>query len=1182
MAEEATLPQDPGSSAGSPVVIQLPKVMNREYILNSDFTYTGPINFQSQFSVDYSTVPSSLIFRGFSGEEDFSFSGMTYGAGTLEEGCSFFLYFTHDWEMNFENLNSFSIMNNSFLYFIFAQTHGDSQYSIRNIGNDVIVSGNVTRSSIFGVNASNIKDSSNNGIYTPEQLQGTLSFSISDIGGNVRFTNNSGGEIFNFISRSPGLGSDPIVAGASMVSRVEFKNIQGVLEFSRNSGVIYLDAADCPSETNDLFLDFNSIGQGVRFEGNSYGRSMMYASGIYMDLENVAGGARERQGRAFLSFNNIGGKGVEFLNGVGGAIYINGPINTGFSITDANGVNFTGNDYGALMNLKRGGGAVGSEFGRSMNFLISRIGGDVIFDSNKATNSGGAIYLYASDSVAGIINMSLNNIQGNVLFRNNVAGTPFISGTTAATMGGAVLLWAPEMNLALENIGGSVEFSGNTATSNGGALAFSGKQAMARFSQIGGDLLFSGNNAKGWGGALYFGSSNDSDLFFGNVQGNIEFRDNTATGAGGAIGFFGAKTTAVFSADGGNIVFSGNTDSSGARANSLSIRSDEAHVDFRARVGKSVVINDPLYYSVKTAGTEGAFETHLNSTSEQGQEYAGSIVFSGELYDPANGASNFTSFIVGDTTLHAGTLVLEKGAGYGTFGTTAEGTVDYNAIKANSFTMHNSLLDINGYDHADTLVAARQIIFDSGSTLKPGEQAWLVSRDTDMSKGLAFDLGYYLTPESVLPLAGVQILSSTLTLGNGLSIADKAAKLEYYENARWKQKQTFTLADVTGVDTITGDFSGIISQLAGSDIVKGFGYNGTWSYENRDGQLLAIWTPTLAPDPFPEPDPEPEPEPEKTVHPELAGSLTLNSLWSTVSNMRSFSRAALGQVGVTRFLLPKNTNYWALGLGDFSSHKNRGGIDGYDYNGFGYALGADTHLADSLIGGLAFGNLYGKNKSRSFNAHIDQASYMGMAYASWSSQIDKINSFILDGVASYGLTSNKLDIRYSDGDSSKGKWDNNAMRFTLRGEWNHSLDESWTFTPFLGVEYDQAWQKAFTETGDKARSFGKSTLRNLALPVGLGLSHRMELNNGKQWINSLAVSYVPDIYRKNPESDTLRTTNGFTWTAEGLRPVRNAGRLEYNTRYQFNETWAVFGGYSLEGRKDSVYHNANIGISASF
>lgn len=1180
MAEEATLPQDPGSSAGSPVVIQLPKVMNREYILNSDFTYTGPINFQSQFSVDYSTVPSSLIFRGLSGEENFSFSGMTYGMDTIERDSAFSLYFTHDWEMNFENLNSFSITNNRSLYFISAQTHGDSRYSIRNIRNDVIVSGNVTRSSIFGINASNIKDSSNNGTYTPEQLQGTLSFNISDIGGNVRFTDNSGGEVFNFISRSPGLGSDPIVAGASMVSRVEFKNIQGTLEFSRNSGVIYLDAADCPSETNDLFVDFDSIGQGVRFEGNSYGRSMMYASGIYMDLENIAGGARERQGRAFLSFSNIGGKGVEFLNGAGGAIYINGPVDAGFSITNASGVNFTGNDYGAIMHLKRGGGAVGSEFGKSMNFIISRIGGDVIFDSNKATHNGGGIYLYASDSVEGKIDMSLNNIQGNVLFLNNVAGTPFIGGTTATSQGGAVFLWAPKMNLAMENIGGSVEFSGNTATSNGGALAFSGKKALARFSQIGGDLLFSGNSAKGWGGALYFGGSNDSDLFIGNVQGNIEFRNNDAAGGGGAIGFFGARATAVFSADGGNIIFSDNMDSAGTRANSLSIRADEAHVDFRAQAGKSVIINDPLYYSVKTAGAEGTFETHLNRTSEQGQEYVGNIVFSGELYDPADGANNFISVIVGDTTLHAGTLVLEKGAGYGTFGTTAEGTVDYDTIRANSFIMRNSRLDINGYDHADTLVAARRIIFDSGSTLKPGEQAWLVSRDTDISKGLAFDLGYYLTPESVLPLAGVQILSSTLTLGNGLSIADKAAKLEYYENARWKQKQTFTLVDVTGVDTITGDFSGIISQLAGSNIVKGFGYNGTWSYENKDGQLLAIWTPTFAPDPVPEPDPEPEPE--KSVLPELAGSLTLNSLWSTTSNMRAFSRAALGQVGITRFLLPKNTNYWALGLGDVSFHKNRGGIDGYDYNGYGYAVGADTHLSDSLIGGLAFGNLYGKNKSRSFNAHIDQASYMGLAYASWSGELDKTNSLVLDGTSSYGLTSNKLDTRYSDGDSSKGKWDNGSLRLTLRGEWNHSLDKNWTLTPFVGAEYDQAWQKAFTETGDKTRSFSKDSLRNLSIPIGLGLSHRMELNNGKQWINSLAVSYVPDIYRKNPESATLRTTNGFTWTAEGLRPVRNAGRVEYNTRYQFNETWALFGGYSLEGRKDSIYHNANIGISAGF
>lgn len=180
------------------------------------------------------------------------------------------------------------------------------------------------------------------------------------------------------------------------------------------------------------------------------------------------------------------------------------------------------------------------------------------------------------------------------------------------------------------------------------------------------------------------------------------------------------------------------------------------------------------------------------------------------------------------------------------------------------------------------------------------------------------------------------------------------------------------------------------------------------------------------------------------------------------------------------------------------------------------------------------------------------------------------------------MTTNELETHYSDGDHSGGKWDNNALRLTLRAQWNHALTEQWTLSPFMGVEYDNAWQKSFTETGDKARRFEQSTLRNLALPVGVGISHMTTFSNGVKWLNSIALSYVPDAYRKNPSSAALRTTNGFAWTAQGLKPARNAGRVEYNTRVVLNEIWSVFGSYTLEGRKNALYHNANLGVSTSF
>lgn len=84
------------------------------------------------------------------------------------------------------------------------------------------------------------------------------------------------------------------------------------------------------------------------------------------------------------------------------------------------------------------------------------------------------------------------------------------------------------------------------------------------------------------------------------------------------------------------------------------------------------------------------------------------------------------------------------------------------------------------------------------------------------------------------------------------------------------------------------------------------------------------------------------------------------------------------------------------------------------------------------------------------------------------------------------------------------------------------------------------------------------------------------------WINSATVSYIPDVYRKNPEATATRLSNGFNWTARGVQAARNAARLDLNTRLVFNRNWSAFAGYSLEGRSKSLFHGVNLGASYSF
>jgi len=82
--------------------------------------------------------------------------------------------------------------------------------------------------------------------------------------------------------------------------------------------------------------------------------------------------------------------------------------------------------------------------------------------------------------------------------------------------------------------------------------------------------------------------------------------------------------------------------------------------------------------------------------------------------------------------------------------------------------------------------------------------------------------------------------------------------------------------------------------------------------------------------------------------------------------------------------------------------------------------------------------------------------------------------------------------------------------------------------------------------------------------VGVGISKSLQFSNGVLWVNSLAVSYVPDVVRDNPETRARRLMNDFSWTARGSRPDRNAVRVKYNSTVVINPRWTAYGGYEFE------------------
>lgn len=760
-----------------------------------------------------------------------------------------------------------------------------------------------------------------------------------------------------------------------------------------------------------------------------------------------------------------------------------------------------------------------------------------------------------SNGAAGVIRTADDNVSleitGKVQFLNN-----HVDNSNNSAYGGAIDMEGDHATLTL---GSNATFSGNytfsksgtystasTSTSSGGAIYM---QGVNSFLTIRNGAIFTNNYSSTYGGAIYLqGITTDNSSHFLAFTHDVLFCGNMTGGS------FTQNSNGSFSVVNGV-------------ANAIHVDGTN-HLQLAAAQGKEVRFNDPITSAAYFSSTENVTLSLNQYTDDDGISHAtdGSVIFSGELYqgDDAHLVASRYSDFKGQTTLYGGSLILEHNVVFGNAGLRDD----------TSMTLEHGTLEITG---GSVINAASFSIKNGDVVLRPGTTAFINAKNVDLSRGFVFDMQKQAQEAASLANATGLSISATgsFTLGGSIGIMDTGTTAAYFyaDNSWAQQRAFFVLTDAN--QTHTDDFSGVHSLATGSGRVDSpYAYTGSWSHQwvdvDGDGfpeQLQLVWTPA-------------ENAAIRDILPELAGTLAMNSMWSSASNAKNMSRAALGNLDAQRFIAGPENNYWVKGMGDFLNHASEGVRDGFDYHGGGYSVGADRRITSHAILGLGFGDLYGRMRGRSFAGDIDQQTRIGMLYGGWHKVLNRKNTLLVTGTAGYGWTDNKMNSFHTGG-RSHGKWTNETLFGTFTGKWSRRVNETVAMEVMLGLEYTDVTQEAFTETGWDARRFEKGRLKNLSVPVGVGLTHRSELKD-REWINSAMVSYVPDVYHRNPSAQAERLLNGYRWEAEGTSPNRNGVRVNVNSALQLNARWRMYAGYEFEGRSKATAHRFNAGVSYAY
>lgn len=654
--------------------------------------------------------------------------------------------------------------------------------------------------------------------------------------------------------------------------------------------------------------------------------------------------------------------------------------------------------------------------------------------------------------------------------------------------------------------------------------------------------------------------------------------------------------------------------------NASAIALDNSNLKLGAKEGKSIKFFGVLssYSNISFRPDDSEFEVinenhliDLNSEKEQtgtilisGANRVRSEVFSENgftftdeekvAYNKFIDFSGTFSNIIGNTTLHRGTLILEKGVTLGNLGTTYEDQLGTKLFKSSFEAKPGSCLQMT-----DSWLVVHDVKFDS-ATIR-ANNATIVANSVNFSGTTTFDLSLASGDKPVLLITTQHIKINELN--DSLQIIDENFNIPYQNGtvsidgelkiisasgntamsrASQATGHAFALIGYTNeisIDSEHKDFSKVSVSNNNGQSFEEVSLQEDGSFMSGNGTRYSLIT-NVGDTPVYNPSEEGNGDgdiPELDDDLGYTSDSTLDTLWTSASNMKSLVLNSNSQITHQRFESEKKSNVWISGLGDFASYNSKGDFDGFDYSGGGYSVGYDQSFGDKYLLGLAFGQMIGQQKTDIYNDKFDQNTLMFNIYAAKEWAMRDTSSLIISGSLGMGFTNNDWKV---DGEKL-GSWDNQAVMATLMATWREKLNESWALLPIFGLEFTNAVQKSFNDE-DFFREDGK--MNNLSLNIGIGLEHVMKLSHNNFWVNALSISYVPDVHRDNPHA--RESYNDGIWSdsyeCKGMSIARNAGRINYNTQYIFSQNWSLYANYGLDFRGDALSQQVSTGVKFSF
>jgi len=309
----------------------------------------------------------------------------------------------------------------------------------------------------------------------------------------------------------------------------------------------------------------------------------------------------------------------------------------------------------------------------------------------------------------------------------------------------------------------------------------------------------------------------------------------------------------------------------------------------------------------------------------------------------------------------------------------------------------------------------------------------------------------------------------------------------------------------------------------------------------------------------------------------VVASMGVSNQSASIANTRMAALRSGNTVttGMSAGNAASGAQYWGQAFGVTADQDQRDGVDGYDANTYGIAVGMETEaLSDNMAVGVAL--TYATTDVDSENATTTNTEVDSIQLTVYG-DYDLDDRTYISGQLGYSFNDNdttRHNVGGVSGLTAKGNYDSNQI--SVRGEAGRSyaMESNLTLTPSVSLAYMNYDADTYTETGAGTANLlvDADSLNTLEVGVGVEAAWNLEQADGSVMKPSVHVGVRHDLIGDEFEANNTFTGGGTAFKTEGFDPAQTTFNGGVGVTYFSTNNWDLTANYDVEYKSDYVSH----------